>query len=96
MHNCDQTTLPNGLFFHGQRLRRLRREHGMSVHLLARQAELCPRQIWRLEAGGRPNVRATTVARIALALDTSVDYLLGLTEDPAAPYRTSKARHSHP
>ena len=85
MEHCDQTAEPNGLFFHGQRLRRLRRERGMSVHLLARQAGLCPRQIWRLEAGDRPNVRAITVARIALALGTSVDYLLGLTDEPGAP-----------
>ena len=62
MQNCDQTTLPNDLVFRGQRLRRLRRERGMSVHLLAHQAGLCARQIWRLEAGDRPNVRAITVA----------------------------------
>ena len=85
MQHCDQTAEQKDPFFQGQRLRRLRRERGMSVHLLARQAGLCPRQIWRLEAGDRPNVRATTVARIALALGTSVDYLLGLTDRPAAP-----------
>ena len=93
MQNCDQTTLPNDLVFRGQRLRRLRRERGMSVHLLAHQAGLCARQIWRLEAGDRPNVRAITVARISLALDTSADYLLGLTEEPAAPERGSRTSH---
>lgn len=90
MHSCDQTVLPKDLIFHGQRLRHLRRERGVSVHLLARQAALSARQIWRLEAGDRPNVRAITVARLALALDTSTDYLLGLTDGPAAPHRRSR------
>ena len=95
MQNCDDTTLVNNPFFHEQRLRRLRRERGLSVHLLADQTGLCVRQIWRMEAGHRPNVRAITVARISLALNTSVDYLLGLTEEPA-PYRKSSACRTPP
>ena len=39
------------------------------------------RHIWRLEAGQRPNVATVTLARIAQALDTTLEYLLGLTDD---------------
>jgi transcriptional regulator with XRE-family HTH domain len=67
----------------GARLRQLRRERGLPARKLAERANLCVRQIWRLEAGHRPNVRAVTVAHIALALTTTMDYLMGLTEDPS-------------
>ena len=36
--------------------------------------------MWRLEAGKRPNVAAVTLARIALAVDVDINYLLGLTD----------------
>lgn len=38
--------------------------------------------IWNLQNGNRPNVSAVIVAKIAEALDCSVYYLLGLTDDP--------------
>ena len=41
------------------------------------------RHIWRLEAGKRPNVAAVTLARIALAVDVEINYLLGLTDVPS-------------
>ena len=69
----------------GARLRQLRRERDLSARKLAEQTGLCVRQIWRMEAGHRPNVRAITVARVAVALSTSIDYLMGLTDTPA-PY----------
>jgi len=78
-------TLTAELALDGKRLRQLRRERGLSARRLAEHADLCVRQIWRMEAGHRPNVRAITVARIALALATSMDYLMGLTEEPV-PY----------
>ena len=77
--------------FDGQRLRRLRRSRGLPAHRLAEQANLSTRHIWRLEAGTRPRVAAVTLARIALALDTSVDYLLGLTDNPSATRRAGEA-----
>ena len=45
------------------------------------------RHIWRLEAGKRPNVAAVTLARIALAVDVDINYLLGLTDVPARKAR---------
>jgi hypothetical protein len=34
-----------------------------------------------LEAGQRPKTSAVTLTRVALALDTTVEYLLGVTND---------------
>jgi transcriptional regulator with XRE-family HTH domain len=76
--------------FDSERLKELRSARGLSVEILARHAEVTVRHIWRLESGGRPNVWAVTLGRIALALDTSVDYLLGLTDDPR-PFRTRRS-----
>jgi transcriptional regulator with XRE-family HTH domain len=83
MPTYDESTLTADPALDGARLRQLRHERGLSARKLAERADLCVRQIWRLEAGHRPNVRAVTVAHIALALSTTMDYLMGLTEDPA-------------
>ena len=68
MSTHDQTALD------GERLRQLRRERGLSARKLSEHADLCVRQIWRMEAGHRPNVRSITVARIALALACRIFY----------------------
>jgi hypothetical protein len=39
--------------------------------------------VYRIEEGERPNTSAIVVAAIADALNTSTDYLLGRTNDPA-------------
>ena len=82
MSSHNEITLAIVPAFDGQRQRRLRCERGLSARGLAERADLCVRQIWRMESGHRPNVRAITVARISLALNTSIDYLMGLTDDP--------------
>lgn len=66
----------------GKRLKELRARMGLSAARLAMTAGLSERQIWRLEAGTRPQVSAVTLARIALVLNTTVEYLLGMTDDP--------------
>ena len=71
MPTHDESALAAKPTLDGARLRQLRRERGISARKLAEQADLCVRQIWRMEAGHRPNVRAVTVVRIALALGTS-------------------------
>lgn len=67
--------------FDGQRLRALRKRRGLSAEKVARRANVSVRHLRRLEAGQRPNTAAVTLARIALALDTTVEYFLGLTND---------------
>ncbi len=45
------------------------------------RANISLRNFSRLEAGQRPNTSAVTLTRVALALETSVEYLLGDTDD---------------
>lgn len=71
--------------FDGTRLRALRKQRGLSTDALARLTTLTARHLWRLEGGQRPHVAAVTLARLARTLQTSVDYLVGLTDNPAPP-----------
>jgi transcriptional regulator with XRE-family HTH domain len=64
-----------------ERLKALRNEQGLSAEQAARKADVSVRHLRRLEAGQRPNTSAVTLARVALALGTTVEYLLGLTDD---------------
>ena len=68
--------------FDGARLRAVRKQRGLSVHDVELRAGVTARHVWRLEAGKRPNVGAVTLARIALALDVDINYLLGLSDSP--------------
>jgi transcriptional regulator with XRE-family HTH domain len=67
--------------FNGRRLKILRKKRGLSVERAARKADVSVRHFRRLEAGQRPKTAAITLARIALALDTTVEYFLGITDD---------------
>jgi transcriptional regulator with XRE-family HTH domain len=69
------------LVFDGSRLKALRFERGLSAEEAARRANVSLRHLLRLEAGQRPNTSAVTLTRVALALDTTVEYLLGITND---------------
>ena len=66
----------------GRRLRAMRKKRKMAVPALAQRAGLTARHIWRLEAGQRPNARAVTLARLALALRVDLHSLLGLSDEP--------------
>lgn len=48
---------------------------------LARMAGIPRSQPYRLLNGGRPNAAAVTIAKIADALGTTSDYLMGLTDN---------------
>ena len=82
MDSRNETAVTVEPSFDGQRMRQLRRERGLSARKLAERTGLCLRHIWRMEAGHRPNVRATTVARVAMVLNASMDYLMGLADRP--------------
>ena len=69
------------IHFDGHRLQARRQRRGVSAEDLAIASGVSARHIWRLEAGERPNVAAVTLARIAQVLDTTLEYLLGLTDD---------------
>ena len=66
----------------GQRVRELRQERGLSQAELARRAGLTGSQVSRLENDERPGVQAVAVGQIAAVLNTTSDYLMGLTADP--------------
>lgn len=66
---------------YGERLRYLRNKRGYTQEQLADALNIGNKQIWRYEnEETRPD--GLTIARIAKALDTTTDYLLGLTDDP--------------
>jgi len=66
----------------GRRMRALRKARGFSADALGWHAGLSSRHIWRLETSRRQHVAAITMAAIAQVLNTTIEYLLGLTEDP--------------
>ena len=72
----------NDLTVRGDRIHALRKESGLTIQELARLSGLSVGQIYRLEKNERPNTAAVTLARIALALDTTLDYLMGLSDEP--------------
>ena len=72
------TNQPDLIF---ERLKALRKAQGLSAEQIARKADVSVRHLRRLEAGQRPNTSAVTLACVATALGTTVEYLLGLTND---------------
>jgi len=67
----------------GQRVKSLREERDLDVGQLSYKSKVSVSMIHRLEAGDRPNTSGVILARLADALDTSTDYLLGRTNDPS-------------
>jgi len=66
----DSQTEP---FADRHRIRALRLERGLRTADVAARTGLSVAQIYRLEAGERPNVAAGPLARIAQALNSSVE-----------------------
>ncbi len=64
------------------RMRELRTQRGFSQEQLARLVDVGHQQVWRYE-NGNAVPSAEIAARIAQALGTSSDYLLGLSDDPS-------------
>ena len=65
----------------GERIKRLRLARGLRVEQLAAKADLSAAQVYRLQNDERPNVSALVLARVAEALNTTLEYLVGLTND---------------
>ena len=66
-----------------QRIVSLRESRGLLQPDLARLAQIEQSYVSKLERGKAPNVSGIILARIARALGTSVDFLLGVSDDPA-------------
>jgi len=69
----------------GARVRWLRDAKGWTQGQLAYKAQTTPAQISRIENDERPGVQAVTISRIAQALDTTVEYLMGQTGNSERP-----------
>jgi transcriptional regulator with XRE-family HTH domain len=94
----------------GERIKQCRAHHGWSQHELARQSGVPQALISRLEAGRRTSVTTEVAKRLALALGTSIDYLVGTWDDvatlppeaqpaaapPAAPTARGRPRKAAP
>ena len=70
----------------GSRIRAMREYRGLTQGQLAYKADTTVTQISRLENDDRPGAQAVIVARVAAALGTTVDYLVGLTDDSGIPH----------
>ena len=79
----------------GERILLLRRRQRLTQDELAAQAGVNKMTIWRLEHGAIHDVKGQVLGKMALALETTADYLLGLREDehPGPPPAT---RHPAP
>lgn len=72
----------------GERLRSLRKEHGMTLDQLAQASSSSKSYVWELENKAPPRPSAEKLAGIAAALGTTVDFLIGTpinTTDDIAP-----------
>lgn len=66
----------------GERVHLLRRRLGWTQRELAQAASMNSNNLARIERSEIPDPGGQSVARLALVLETSTDYLLGLTDDP--------------
>lgn len=60
----------------GKKVKELRQKHGITQEELAEKAKTSYKYIQRIEGKTPPDIRLTTIARIALALKTKISKLL--------------------
>jgi transcriptional regulator with XRE-family HTH domain len=65
----------------GERLKKLRQEKNMTQEEAAAQAKISLRLLQKYEAGDT-DPSTEIAARLALLLDTTLDYLVGIEDDP--------------
>lgn len=67
----------------GDRIRKLRKERGLTLDQLADLSGSSKSYIWELENKSPPRPSAEKLAKIAQQLGTTIDYLLGHDEAPS-------------
>lgn len=68
------------------RIKDRREQLRMTQSDLAQKIDRDQKQVWRYEnSDSQPN--ATSLLELAIALETTTDYLVGLTENPSRPLR---------
>ena len=78
----------------GERLHALRRRRGQTLRELGAQADVNYVTLSKIERGKMPQVSADIVARVAVALGVSTDYLLGIDHTTTAPQSTAKRQRT--
>ena len=79
----------------GERLRRQRLREGMSQLELAARTGIPYQVINRVEQGHQ-TLFVERLAELATKLNTSMDYLMGLTDDPTPPAKRPRSRKAAP
>lgn len=69
----------------GERIKALRKRIGLSAEDLAAAVGISPATMYRYENGDTQKLSGNIIAEIAMKLHTSVNYLLGTTDDPEIP-----------
>ena len=87
------TDPPHGGLTLGERIELRRHRRGLSRLALAELAGVSVKTLGRYERDEKQPV-ATTLGRLALALETSTDYLVGLRDDPGVADPDSPTRVS--
>jgi len=64
------------------RIQELMESRGLKAGQVAYKSDLAVQEIYHLLKNQRPNATAVTIAKLARGLDTTVDYLLGLSDNP--------------
>jgi transcriptional regulator with XRE-family HTH domain len=68
----------------GHRVATRRHQHGLTQHELAEKADMALVTLNRVERGHQ-SLSMETLAKLATSLETTADYLLGLSDDPERP-----------
>ena len=89
---CDKSTIldMNQISFQNERLWELHYARNLSIKQVASRAGMNRFNVYRLARGERPCAQGITIAKLALALGTSTDYLLNLTDDSAPARKPMK------
>ena len=69
----------------GERVRKLRKQRKLTQTQLSAYSQVPQPTISQLESGQLQDITGEVLARLAKALDTTPDYLVGLTDDPWRP-----------
>jgi len=79
----------------GKRLRERRERAGFTQTEVAKQTGIIQRDLSLLERG-KKHAWVDTLVRLAEALECSLDYLVGLTNDPTPPRKRPRPRTTAP
>lgn len=80
--DMKMTKLPE---FRADRLNELMEKRDMDPGKIEYLADISRSMVHYLQKGAKPNVSAVIVGKLGQVLNCSIDYLLGLTDDPTPP-----------